>query len=209
MGRNLALVLRMASVPVGLGIGFWTAQLRPSFVLSSCAAGPPCGPPRFATWQCALFGAVAAVVLIFVSSVRRPQEALRVLSVPVGIVVGLWTAQLTNPYGVVVYVVWQCALFGAAAAVVLMFLSLSGSVRKALGVLSVPAGVVIGLWTAQLSTTPSTYQCPGRCLPQNLFFVPTFAPWQCALFGAGAIVLLLLLSVTVTRLPRAGQLNAA
>src|SRR5580700_6224636 len=132
MRPTLALVLRMSSVPVGLGIGFWTAQLRRTFVLSSCAAGPPCGPPSFATWQCALFGSAAAVVLICVSSVRRPQYALRVLAVPVGIVVGLWTAQLSSFFGVLVYAVWQCVLFGAAAAVVLMLLSLVGSVRGAL-----------------------------------------------------------------------------
>lgn len=207
MRRTLALVLRMASVPVGLGIGFWTAQLRPTFVLSSCAAGPPCGPPSFAAWQCALFGAVATVVLIFVSSVRRPQDALRVLSVPVGIVVGLWTAQLSNFYGVFVYIVWQCALFGAAAAVVLMLLSLAGSIREALRVLSVPVGVAVGIWTAQLEWL----LCRGyaQCPAPDLVLQPTFAAWQCALFGAGATVVLLLLSVTVTRLPRARQLEAA
>jgi hypothetical protein len=74
---------------------------------------------------------------------------------------------------------------------------------------SMPVGIVIGLWTAQLTTIPSTYRCAGLCLPTNLFLVPTFAPWQCALFGAGAAVVLLLLSFAVARLPRARQLKAA
>jgi len=207
MGRVLTTVLRAASVPVGVGVGFWTAQLRPTFVLSSCAEGPPCGAPTFATWQCALFGAGAAVGLIFISSVRRPEDALRVLSVPVGIVVGLWTAQLSNFYGVLVYVVWQCALFGAAAAAVLMLLSLAGSLREALRVLSVPVGVAVGVWTAQLEWL----LCRGfaRCAAPDLVLQPTFAVWQCALFGAGATTAVLLLSGVATRRPRAGQLRAA
>jgi hypothetical protein len=207
MGRTLALGLRVASVPVGLGIGFWTAQLRPAFVTSSCAAGPPCGVPDFATWQCALFGAGAAVALIFVTSVRRPQDALRVLSAPVGIVVGLWTAQLSDFYGVFVYVVWQCAVFGAAAAVVLMLLSWAGSLREALRVLSVPVGIAIGVWTAQLEWL----LCRGyaRCAAPDLVLQPTFAAWQCALFGAGATVIVLFLSLAVTRLPKTVPFKAA
>ena len=36
MRRMLALVLSVASVPVGVGIGLWTALLRTTFPLSSC-----------------------------------------------------------------------------------------------------------------------------------------------------------------------------
>ena len=80
-----------------------------------------------------------------------------------------------------------------------------------LRVASVPVGVLIGLWTAQLTTLPSSYQCPrdAFCLPLNLLLKPTFAVWQCALYGAGAAVVLLLLSLAASRLPSARRLNAA
>ena len=65
---------------------------------------------------------------------------------------------------------------------------------------SVPVGKVIGLWTAG---TPVVTSCPPymRCHgPTTLVTLPTFATWQCALFGLGAAVLLVLASETVARL---------
>lgn len=72
-----------------------------------------------------------------------------------------------------------------------------------LRVTSGPIGVLIGLWAAQLTTISGTYKCVGRCLPPSLFPmpIPDFAPWLCALFGAAAAAVILLLSVAVTRLP--------
>ena len=71
MGRILANALRVASVPVGVGIGFWTAQLKS---LQPCAPYMRCPTPSvlvlqptFATWQCALFGAGATVVVLLFS----------------------------------------------------------------------------------------------------------------------------------------------
>ncbi len=156
---------------------------------------------------------------------RVLRVVLRVASAPVGVGVGLWTAQLTTgpsnqcPPGALcvlikffdrpTFATWQCALFGAGAAVTLLALSLVNSLTNALRVLSVPVGIGVGLWTAQLRSLP---YCPpyGRC-PVFIGGVPplTFAPWQCALFGAGAAVVVLLLSLGVTRLPRASQLRAA
>jgi hypothetical protein len=67
---------------------------------------------------------------------------------------------------------------------------------------SVPVGVGVGFWTAQLTT----YQIPcspeGVCL-ERLSALPTFATWQCVLFGAGAAAFLLLLSFAVGQLPSA------
>jgi hypothetical protein len=76
-------------------------------------------------------------------------------------------------------------------------------------VASVPVGVGVGLWTAQL--TPNEYKCPPKaaCLLINLYLRPTFATWQCILFGAGAATVLLLLSLAVARLPSARSLKAA
>jgi hypothetical protein len=75
---------------------------------------------------------------------------------------------------------------------------------------SVPVGVLIGLWTAQLTTIPT--QCPfgaRSCIPPFLTLESSFATWQCALFGAGAAVVLLLLSFAVARLPTARPLKAS
>jgi len=75
------LVLRVASVPVGVGVGLWTAQLRS--VLNECTPQGICLDmlrvgARFATWQCALFGAAAAVIVLLLSLAslavtRRPR----------------------------------------------------------------------------------------------------------------------------------------
>ena len=63
----------MAAIPVGVGIGFWAAQAWPPF--------PNCRPygcsmgtyqPTFAVWQCALFGVVAAALMVVGSIAVRP-----------------------------------------------------------------------------------------------------------------------------------------
>jgi hypothetical protein len=147
---------------------------------------------------------------------RVLRVVLRVASAPVGVGVGLWTAQLRTvlnectPEGLCLlmlrvgqrFATWQCALFGAGAAVTLLALSLVNSLTNALRLLSVPVGIGVGLWTAQLPWTCTTFSCPQ-------YAGPRFAPWQCALFGAGATVVVLLLSLAVTRAPRASQLRAA
>jgi hypothetical protein len=68
-----------------------------------------------------------------------------------------------------------------------------------LRVASVPVGVGVGLWTAQLTTYQNP--CGYAICADRLSLVPTFATWQCALFGAGAAAVLLLLSFAVARLP--------
>ena len=144
-------------------------------------------------------------------------KALRVASVPLGVGVGLWTSQLVtgvrtecppaglcplpNFFATYTFATWQCVLFGGAAAVTLLALSLADSLAKALRVLSVPVGVGVGLWTAQLRSLP---YCPpyDRCAAYLGRGPLTFTPSQCALFGAGAAVVVLLLSLALTRLPR-------
>lgn len=161
------------------------------------------------------------------------KNALRVASVPVGVGVGLWAAQLITGKGAdcalfsggppavlcpvpnywarFTFATWQCALFGGGAAVTLLALSWVDSLAKALRVLSVPVGTGVGLSTAQLRSLPF---CPplSRGCGGFLGVLPlTFTPWQCALFGAGAAVVVLLLSLAVTRLPglRVRQLKPA
>jgi hypothetical protein len=79
----------------------------------------------------------------------------------------------------------------------------------AIRVASVPVGIGVGLWAAQL--TPSEYTCPPKtiCLEMNLYLRPFFATWQCTLLGAGAAAVLLLLSFAVARMPSARSLKAA
>jgi hypothetical protein len=77
-----------------------------------------------------------------------------------------------------------------------------------LRVASVPVGVGVGLWTAQLQSLqpcPPEMRCPN---PSVLLLQPTFTAWQCALFGAGAAAVLLLISLAVARLPMARPLKA-
>jgi hypothetical protein len=150
MRRILALVLRVASVPVGVGVGLWTAQIPWNCPVFSC----PINVPQFATWQCALFGAGAAVALLALSFADSLTNALRVLSVPVGVSVGLWTAEMTSPL-------------------------------------------------------PFSGNCGGLPCPVGLLQTTRFATWQCASFGAAAGIIVLLLSFAVTRLPRAEHLKAA
>jgi hypothetical protein len=71
-----------------------------------------------------------------------------------------------------------------------------------LRVASVPLGVGVGLWTAKLTSVQNECTPAGICLAR-LSIGPTFATWQCILFGAGAAAFLLLLSLAVDRLPSA------
>ena len=74
---------------------------------------------------------------------------------------------------------------------------------------SAPVGVGVGVWTAQLA--PSRYQCPPNafCVAILYFARPTFATWQCVLFGAGAAAVVLFLSFAVERLPTARSFEVA
>ena len=74
---------------------------------------------------------------------------------------------------------------------------------------SAPVGVAVGLWTAQLSSVPNQCSPAGLCLLVNYFPRPTFATWQCILFGAGAAAVVLLLSLVVARLPSARAIEAS
>jgi hypothetical protein len=69
----------------------------------------------------------------------------------------------------------------------------------ALRVVSVPVGVAFGLWTAALSS-PS-FTCGGGPLRNSAYcgLEPDFAFWLCALFGATAAALVVLVSIAVDR----------
>jgi hypothetical protein len=69
----------------------------------------------------------------------------------------------------------------------------------ALRVVSVPVGVVFGLWTVALRS-PS-FTCGGGPLRNSAYcgLEPNFAFWVCALFGAAAAALVVLVSIAVDR----------
>src|SRR5579872_614985 len=104
MKRTLALALRVASVPVGVAVGLGTAQVTPP--QNTC---PPNGAcllfavhlqPTFATWECVLFGAGAAAVMLLLSLAAADplsataRNAAWAAAVATGVGVGLWMAQL-------------------------------------------------------------------------------------------------------------------
>ena len=139
MRPTLRNALRLASVPVGVGVGLWTAgmsvTIRPPSS-SSCAAFWLCSPgPRFALWQCALFGVTAAIVMLLMSLETSAMNVFRTASVPAGVLIGLWTAFLRSAPGcpnpnfcpnqveVPVFSPWLCVLFGVGAGVALLLLS--------------------------------------------------------------------------------------
>ena len=71
MTRFLAIALRVAAVPIGVGAGFWTASQVVPPVCPPYARFPNpaffVAEPRFALWVCALFGAAAATVVLIIS----------------------------------------------------------------------------------------------------------------------------------------------
>jgi hypothetical protein len=75
MRHILTIALRVASVPVGIGVGLWTALLTTTPVQDTCPPAALCllikiyyrPRPVFTTWECVLFGASAAAVLLLLS----------------------------------------------------------------------------------------------------------------------------------------------
>ena len=143
MRRTFAVALRLASVPIGVGAGFWTALLRVDISAQVCGhfLCAVFGTP-FARWQSDLVGAGATIVVLLLSWALSPhlglsvRDVLRIASVVVGVGVGLSTAVMTSypdcyPNGCPAFpthpefALYQCALFGAGAAAILVLVSFS------------------------------------------------------------------------------------
>jgi hypothetical protein len=141
MRRILAIALRVASVPIGIGAGFWTALLRVDISAQVCghflcaAFGTP-----FARWQSDLVGAGATIVVLLLSLAVSPdmtlslRNVLRVAAPLVGGGIGFSTAVLTSYPSCFpnscpglrpqpTFGLWQCALFGAASAALIVLVS--------------------------------------------------------------------------------------
>lgn len=75
------------------------------------------------------------------------------------------------------------------------------TVTSAIGVLAVAVGIVVGFCAAQLRSysplCPPFQSCPSHFVGTDSL---TFTGWQCALFGAGAAAVLLVVSLALARL---------
>jgi hypothetical protein len=75
------------------------------------------------------------------------------------------------------------------------------TVTSAIGVLAVAVGIVVGFCTAQLRSynplCPPFQSCPSHFVGTDSL---TFTGWQCAMFGAGAAAVLLVVSLALARL---------
>jgi hypothetical protein len=135
MRRTLTYVLGLTAVPVGVGIGFWTALLtslpycpgRGLGTLDLCAARP-----IFDQRSTVLFGTAAAVVVLLTAIIVRrgsPKAAVFDLAAAAaGILIGLWTSIMYPPCGLCAgleprFAVWQSACLGAAATAVILLIS--------------------------------------------------------------------------------------
>lgn len=73
MTRKIGLVLRVASVPLGVGTGFWTALVTQDGLCANHGNGALSACPQFypvatfAPLLCAIFGAAAALVVLLLS----------------------------------------------------------------------------------------------------------------------------------------------
>jgi hypothetical protein len=114
MRLRIATVTTLASVPLGVAVGFWmTVLTEPTCIIHLDPRGggtmcprPALTQPRFSWWMCALIGGATAVALFGISRlVRMPPSsrarwtvasALRVLSPAVGVGVGIGMAQFVS-----------------------------------------------------------------------------------------------------------------
>lgn len=117
MRHTVATVAKLASIPVGIAVGYWmtllteptcTTSVDPRGGGTACFhfAGQSLTQPRFAWWMCALIGAGTAASLFAISRIVRtpiPSHArwmiasvLRVLSLAAGVGVGIGMAQFVS-----------------------------------------------------------------------------------------------------------------
>jgi hypothetical protein len=138
--RLLRTALRVASVPIGVGVGVWTALLTSSPSLSACSvvglgtralcAAMPRFDPRF----CVLCGAVATAFVVLVSLDGRSRASrvwiVDLAAAAAGIGIGLWTSLIAyapcGPHDLCIgfvaprFAAWQSAVIGAAALMVIV-----------------------------------------------------------------------------------------
>jgi len=142
MRRLVTNALLVASVPIGVGVGLWTALLsvavgRGTYICSSsflchAAVGTP-----FERWQSALLGAGTTVAVILIALAASPFGSARtaksaasaMLGAATGVVTGFWTASMTYScpafclYALPRFAVWQSCLVGGAAAVIVLLVA--------------------------------------------------------------------------------------
>jgi hypothetical protein len=68
---TLKVVLRVLSMPIGVGVGLGTAQLQTRYICTTFSCPAVTEFPTFALWLCALFGAAAAAITVLASIAVR------------------------------------------------------------------------------------------------------------------------------------------
>src|ERR1022692_482947 len=142
MRRLVTNTILVVSVPIGVGVGLWTALLSvavgrgTSICSSSFLCHAAVGTP-FERWQSALLGAGTTVAVILIALAASPfgsartakSAALTMLGAATGVVTGFWTASMTYPcpafclYAQPRLVAWQSCLVGGAAAVIVLLVA--------------------------------------------------------------------------------------
>jgi hypothetical protein len=139
MRRILAYAFRAASVPVGAGVGVWMALLTnlPHCPVRGLGTFALCVErPSFDPRLCVLCGGAAAGLLLLISVAVRGRVSrvgmFDLSAAAAGIVIGLWASSITygyapcGPHQLCVgflaqrFAVWQSALIGAAALMVIL-----------------------------------------------------------------------------------------
>lgn len=155
--RIVTIALLVASVPIGVGVGFWTALLLVpvgpdiygvavgggAYDCLSITSCQPAVETPFEWWQSAVFGAGAMVAVIVITlaasrlrSARMAKTAAwTVLGVAAGVATGLWTVSVTYLCAAPVicypeprFVTWQSCLVGGATAAI--FLIMAGTLDR-------------------------------------------------------------------------------
>jgi ABC-type Fe3+-siderophore transport system permease subunit len=146
MRRILAITLGVASVPVGVALGVWIAQLTrlPNCPVRGLGTAALCvGQPLFAQGLCALCGAAATAVLLLASiGARRPASPVAkfdLVAAEVGVLVGIWTStfiyvvppcgphELCAAFLAQRFTFWESALVGTAAMAVILVIGAAAS----------------------------------------------------------------------------------
>jgi hypothetical protein len=146
MRRILAIAFGVVSVPVGIGVGLWMAQLtsRPPCVAIGLGTQALCIPQRLvAPSVCVLCGGAAAAVLLLTSIVVHRHASLApafdLAAAVAGIVIGLWAwtsvtyvqcgprQQICGPFALERFTSWESALIGAVAAAAIVGLGCAAS----------------------------------------------------------------------------------
>jgi hypothetical protein len=178
MRRILAYALLVASVPMGVGVGLWTALATnlPGCPVRGLGTLPLCVErASFDPRLCVLCGGAAAGLLLVISiAVRGRASRVGMFDLSAasgGIVIGLWASSITygyhpcGPHQLCVgflaqrFEVWQSALIGAAA--MMLILVVGATANADLRRVNVGAGRSVHRWLFKDLSSSTSIGEPG------------------------------------------------